>query len=152
VFTYCKEWQAQPFLPSVSKDNMCSYYDRVCLCCDPSANAICIRIMDEFVVVLVSWKTQHVVITWLGLSFFTVSKHNMWLYYGWVTDDNNDKPNYNKTTYCVYWLTKTTTNPTIIRPHTVFADEWQQLQTQPWYKHTLCLLTVNNYYYYYYNQ
>ena len=44
---------------------------------------------------------------------------------------SNDKSNYNTTTYCVYWLTKSTTNPTIIVPHTVFTDEWQQRNTQP---------------------
>jgi hypothetical protein len=45
----------------------------------------------------------------LGLLLLSsVSKHNMWSYYDWVvvvfrqTEDNNNKPNHNTTTYCVY--------------------------------------------------
>jgi len=48
-----------------------------------------------------------------------------------LTDDNNDKPNHNRTTYCVYGRTTTTKNPTIRRPHIVFTDRRQQRQTQP---------------------
>jgi hypothetical protein len=77
-------WLVVLLLSSVGKHNMWSYNDWVCLCCHPSANTICSRIMVGFVVVLVNWKTQHVVVTWLGLSLFTVRKHNVWLYYGWV--------------------------------------------------------------------
>jgi len=40
-----------------------------------------------------------------------------------LTDDNNDKANYNATAYCVYKWKKTTTNPTKIRPSIVFIDE-----------------------------
>ena len=64
-------------LSSVSKHNMWSYYGWVdCrpsvgrimigLCCRPSVNTICGRIM-------------------IGLSLLSsVSKHNMWSYYDWV--------------------------------------------------------------------
>jgi hypothetical protein len=70
-------------LSSVSKHNMWSCYDWVvvvvfrlltqylvvlwlgCCCCRPSVNKICGRIM-------------------IGLSFSSVSKHNMWSYYDWV--------------------------------------------------------------------
>jgi hypothetical protein len=49
----------------------------------------------------------------IGLSLFSVSKHNMWSYYDWVVvvlrDDNND-------------------NPIITRPHIVFTDRRQQRQ------------------------
>jgi hypothetical protein len=55
----------------------------------------------------------------IGLSLSSVGKHNMWSYYDWfsllssvskqyddilclLTDDNNNKPNHNTTTYCVY--------------------------------------------------
>jgi hypothetical protein len=75
-------WLGLSFLPPVSKDNMCLYYGWVFRCCHPSGNTICSRIMVGCVVVLVNWKTQHVVVTWLGLSLLTVSKHNVWLYYG----------------------------------------------------------------------
>ena len=52
-------------LSSVSKNNMCSYYDWVYCCCRPSVNTICGRIM-------------------IGLSLSSASKHNMWSYYDWV--------------------------------------------------------------------
>jgi hypothetical protein len=58
-----------------------------------------------------------------------------------VTGDN-DKPNHNTITCCVYWLTTATTNPTIIPPHIVFTDGWQR-QIQPYYNH-MCLLTGDN--------
>jgi hypothetical protein len=38
------------------------------------------------------------------------------------------QPNYNTTTYCVYWRTTTTINPIIIRPHCMFTDRRQQRQ------------------------
>ena len=47
----------------VSKHNMWSYYDWVYFL--PSINTICGRIM-------------------IGLSLSSVSKHNMWSYYDWV--------------------------------------------------------------------
>jgi hypothetical protein len=76
----------------------------------------------------------------IGLSLLlSVSRHNMWSYIDWVyyccrssvntiCGDNNNKPNHYTTTYCVYWQTKTTINPIIIRPHIVFTDGQQQRQ------------------------
>jgi hypothetical protein len=116
-----------------------------CRCCRSSVKTIVGRIMIE-----------------LSLSF--VSKHNMWSCYDWVVVvvfvSNNDnpiitrphivftdgrQPNYNTTTYCVYWRrqrqpnhntttycvysrTTTTINPIIIRPHIVFTDGRQHRQ------------------------
>jgi hypothetical protein len=94
-------------LSSVSKQNMWSYYDWVYCCFRSSVNRICSRIM-------------------IGLS--SVSKHDMRSYdhiLCLLTEDNDNKPiiirpnivfnngrqrqpNYNATTYCVYWW-KTTT-------------------------------------------
>jgi hypothetical protein len=49
-----------------------------------SVNRLCGPIMVEFVVV-VSQKTYYVVVLWLCLLLFSsVSKHNIWWYYGWV--------------------------------------------------------------------
>jgi hypothetical protein len=62
-----------------------------CCRCLPSVNTICGRIM-------------------IGLSFSSLSKHNMWSHYHLVlelTEDN--KPNHNTTTYCAYWRMTTTT-------------------------------------------
>jgi hypothetical protein len=86
-----------------------------CRCCRSSVNTICGRIM-------------------IGLSLFSVSKHNMWSYYDWVycccrcllAEDNDNpikigphivftdkrqqrQPNHNTTTYYVYWWTTTNT-------------------------------------------
>jgi hypothetical protein len=77
-----------------------------CRCCHPAVNTICGRVM-------------------IGLSLLSsISKHNMWSYYYWVVEttttqskyDNilcllteDNKPNHNTTTYCVYWRTRTTT-------------------------------------------
>jgi len=61
-----------------------------------------------------------------------------------LTDDNEDKPNHNTTTYCAYWRTTTTRNPTIIRPHIVFTDWRQQRKTQSYYDHVFSLMTYDN--------
>jgi hypothetical protein len=61
-------------LSSVSKHTMWSYYDSVYCCCRPSVNIICDRIM-------------------IGLSLLSSSV---------LTDDKNNKPNHNTTTYCAY--------------------------------------------------
>ena len=83
-------------LSSVSKHNMWLYYGWVCRCCRPSENTIhgwgcrlsvnttCGCIMDGFVGVVIRQRTEYMVVLWLGLSLSSVSKHNMWLYYGWV--------------------------------------------------------------------
>jgi hypothetical protein len=67
-------------------------------------------------------KTQYVVVLWLGCrccpSVNTIC--------GRIMIDNNNKPNHNTTTYCVYWRTTTTINPIITRPHIVFIDGRQQ--------------------------
>jgi hypothetical protein len=81
--------------------------DNPCRCCRPSVNTICGRIM-------------------IGLSFSSVSKHNMWSFHVCLlTDDNND-------------------NPTIIRPHIMFTDG---IQRQPNHNTTIycrcCLPSVN---------
>ena len=60
-----------------------------------------------------------------------------------LTDDN-DKPNHNTTTYCVYWWTKTTTNPTLLWPHVEFTDRRKQRKIQPYYDHVLSSLTDEN--------
>ena len=56
-----------------------------------------------------------------------------------------DIPNHNTTTYCVYWQTTTTTNPTLLQPqpHVVVTD-WRNWQIQHCYDHMLCLLTADN--------
>jgi hypothetical protein len=54
------------------------------------------------------------------------------------TDDNNDKPKHNTTTYCVYLRTTTTINPVIIRPHIVFTDGQQQRQANRPSVNTTC--------------
>jgi hypothetical protein len=65
---------------------MWSYNDWVnCSFCS-SVNITCSRIM-------------------IGMSFSSVSKHNMWSYYDW----GQRQPNHNTTTYCVYWRKTTTT-------------------------------------------
>jgi hypothetical protein len=67
-------------------------------------------------------------------------KHNTTTYCVYWLTTMYDKPNNNATTYCVYWRMTTKTNPTIIRTHIVFID-WQ---IQPYYDHMLCLLTDDN--------
>jgi hypothetical protein len=109
-----------------------------CHCC-PSVNTICGRIM-------------------IGLSLSSVSKHNMWSYYDWVVVVVRQEtqyvvvlwlgcychpwwqwqPNHNTTTYCVFWRTKTTINPVIIRPHIVFTDVFVL-----WLNCRCCLLSVS---------
>jgi hypothetical protein len=51
------------------------------------------------------------------------------LRYLWELSINNT-PNHNMTIYCVSWQTTTKINPTIIWPHILFTDEWQQQYTQ----------------------
>jgi hypothetical protein len=92
----------------------------------------------------VYWRTTTTInriiirLLWLGLFLLSsVSKHNMLAYYDWVYCccrpsvtqylvvlwlDNNNKPNHNTTTYCVYWRKTTTINPVITRPHIIFTD------------------------------
>ena len=64
---------------------MWSYYGWVFCYCRSSVNKICGRIMIGFVNVVFRQLTQYVVVLWIGLSSLSsVSKHNMWWYYGWV--------------------------------------------------------------------
>jgi hypothetical protein len=85
---------------------------------------------------------------WLGLSLSSVSKHNMLLYYGWncrcFRQSVNTTSGHITTTCCIYWPTKTMTNPTILRSFVVFTDWRKQWQTQPYYDHLLCLLIDEN--------
>jgi len=93
-------WLGLSMLP-FSKHNMWSYYGWVYCCCCPSVNTMCGRIMVGFVVccrqsvsticghimigfiVVVVWSVS--AILWLVLLLLSsVSKHNMWSYYGWV--------------------------------------------------------------------
>jgi len=71
-------WLALSLLSSVSKYNMWSYYDWVCRC-RQSVNTICDCNKVGFVVIVVRQYAQYVAVLWLGLSLFSVSKHNMWL-------------------------------------------------------------------------
>jgi hypothetical protein len=77
------------WLSSVSKHNSwsCRYYGWVCRCCRPSLNTICGCIMVGFCRccrLSVNTMYGHTRIM-LGLSFLSsVSKDNMWLYYGWI--------------------------------------------------------------------
>jgi hypothetical protein len=66
-------------LSSVSKHTMWSYYDCIYFCFRSSVNTICGRIMIGFIVV---FEYDHILCL--------------------LKDDNNNKPNHNTTTYCVY--------------------------------------------------
>ena len=78
-------WLGLSLLSSGSKQNIWSCYAWVYCCCHLPVNIICDRIIIGFIVVVVRQQTQYVVVLWLGLSSLSsVSKHNMWSYYGWV--------------------------------------------------------------------
>jgi hypothetical protein len=72
----------------------------------------------------------------LALSLLSsVSRHNIWSYYGWVYCCCRPSVNticrrisHKTTTYCFYWRTTTTINPVIMRPPIVFTDGRQQRQ------------------------
>ena len=66
---------------------MRSCYGWVCRFCRWSINTIHVHtfIMVGFAIVVISRLRQYAVILWLGLSvLLSVSKHNMWSYYGLV--------------------------------------------------------------------
>jgi hypothetical protein len=76
-------WLGLSLLSSVSKHNVWSYYDWVYCYCHLSVNTICGRNMIDCVVVVVCQLTQYVVVLWFGVSLLSsISKHNMWSYYG----------------------------------------------------------------------
>ena len=80
-------------LSSVSKHNMWSYYDWVYCCCLPSVNTICGRIMIGFSFCRPSVNTICGRIM-IGLSLLlSVSKHNMWSYYDWLSLSSVSKHN-----------------------------------------------------------
>ena len=76
-------WLGLSLLLSVSKHNIWSYYGWVCRCCHLSVNTIYGHIMVGFVVVFVLVNTIYGRIM-IGLSLSSVSKHNIWSYYGWI--------------------------------------------------------------------
>ena len=80
-------------LSSVSKHNMWSYYDWVYCCCLPSVNTICGRIMIGLSFCRPSVNTICGRIM-IGLSLLlSVSKHNMWSYYDWLSLSSVSKHN-----------------------------------------------------------
>ena len=82
VNTICSRIMVGLMLLSFSKHNIWSYYGWI-FRCRLSVNTIYGRIIVGFVVV-VCQQTQYMVVLWLDLSLSSVSKHNIWSYYGWV--------------------------------------------------------------------
>ena len=79
-------WLGLSLMSSVSKQYVVVLWLVYC-CCRQSVNTICGCIIVGFVVVVVVQLAQCMIIPilWLGLSFLSsVSKDNMWLYYGLV--------------------------------------------------------------------
>jgi hypothetical protein len=125
--TYCVYWRTitttkPPWLRQhIVKHNVWSYYGWIYYCCPPSVNTICCRNQGGFVVVIVRPTTPIIIrphmLThgWQQRQIQPDYDHILCL----LADDKNAKPTHNTTIYCVYWLTTTKTNLTIIRPHRI---------------------------------